>query len=105
MTEATASSRGFLLSFEAALHLQKSPFSFHNKFETCMCCRRGLIVILRPPTRTLVDGKIAVVKRYNYLHYQQFITTVKTSVKFGDLSPHVRESKGAFLWDDPDQDQ
>lgn len=31
MTEATASARGFLSSFEAAIHLQKSPFSFHNK--------------------------------------------------------------------------
>ena len=29
MTEATASARGFLSSFEAAIHLQKSSFSFH----------------------------------------------------------------------------
>ena len=64
MTEATASTRGFLSSFEAAIHLQNSPFSFHNKFEICMCCRRGLIVILRRPTKKLVYGKIAVVKRF-----------------------------------------
>ena len=37
MTEATASARGFLSSFEAAIHLQKS--------------RRGLIVILRSGDR------------------------------------------------------
>ena len=41
MNEATASARGFLSSFEEAIHLQKSPFSFPNKFEICMCCRRG----------------------------------------------------------------
>ena len=64
MTEATASARGFLSSFEVAIHLQKSSFCFHNEFEICMCCRRGLIVILRPPTRKLVDGKIAVVRRF-----------------------------------------
>lgn len=33
MTEAIASARGFPLSFEAAIHLQECPFSFHNKFE------------------------------------------------------------------------
>ena len=58
---------------EAFSQLSKQPFIYKRvhflsltnlKFACAVEEARGLIMILRPPMRKLVDGKIAVVKRF-----------------------------------------